>query len=679
MDREIIQGNRIYLKPITADDTEMVLKWRNSDRTVRNFYYRKPVTPEDHEKWLSEKVDTGEVWQYVVCLKDGDTPVGSVYLQHLDAATMTGESGVFFSEDAPAGKGIATEAVKLLGDKVGFEKLGLLRITAKVIASNEASIKLHENAGYHVRSEVKGDVCSDGKVVDSLWFVRNVPSYRMDRKPLLKAETGKISVLKDTYDVDGRKNDRPDMDPSQKICERLLVTVPGSKSITNRSLLTAMLAEGESVIRGVLFSDDTESFLSCMEALGIEAEADRKECTVRVKGCGGNIPEKESYLNVGSAGTAARFLTAVLGLCDGGVYHMDSSEQMKKRPMAPLLNSLKELGCEILYEGEEGFFPFTLKPHGFASDSVTVDIDKSSQFLSALLIAAPMSDKGLNINVTGTHGLSYVAMTMKIMESFGAKCSKADASCRNAEDGENADRTGSLDGGLAYRVEHGKYMAADYQVEPDASAAAYFFAMSPLVGKSITVKGLHPDSMQGDTGFVKILENAGWINGRDEAEGITVCPAIILNGFSSGCAGIPADTGSESAATGENVSCRMQVIDMSSCSDQTITLAAVAPYLGNGIRITGISHIRHQESDRISAIVSELRKMGAKVLEDGDDIVINPSGICPAEIETYNDHRMAMGFSLDGLILRNLTILDPMCCAKTFPDYFAYLDEIMNL
>ena len=123
----------------------------------------------------------------------------------------------------------------------------------------------------------------------------------------------------------------------------------------------------------------------------------------------------------------------------------------------------------------------------------------------------------------------------------------------------------------------------------------------------------------------------------------------------------------------------MQVIDMSSCSDQTITLAAVAPYLENGIRITGISHIRHQESDRISAIVSELRKMGAKVLEDGDDIVINPSGICPAEIETYNDHRMAMGFSLDGLILRNLTILDPMCCAKTFPDYFAYLDEIMNL
>ncbi|MBP1585412.1 MAG: 3-phosphoshikimate 1-carboxyvinyltransferase [Lachnospiraceae bacterium] len=656
MDQEIIQGNRIYLKPITADDTEMVLKWRNSDRTVRNFYYRDPVTSEDHAKWLSEKVDKGEVWQYIVCLKDGDIPVGSVYLQHFDTATLTGESGVFFSEDAPSGEGLATEAVKLIGEKAGFDKLGLLRITAKVMASNKASIRLHEKAGYRLRNEVKGDVCSDGSVVDSLWFVRNAPVYRMDRKPLLKAKTGKISVLNDASGG------------------RLMITVPGSKSITNRSLLTAMLADGESVIRGVLFSDDTESFLSCMEALGIEAEADRRECIVRVKGCAGNIPSKESYLNVGSAGTAARFLTAVLGLCNDGIYHMDSSEQMRKRPMAPLLNSLKELGCEVIYEGEEGFFPFTLKPHGFASDSVSVDIDKSSQFLSALLIAAPMSDKGLNVKVTGTHGLSYVAMTMKIMEAFGAKCSKAGTDICGDEAGTAPDGNGP-----GYFVEHGRYSPADYQIEPDASAAAYFFAMSPLIGKDITVKGLHPDSMQGDTGFVKVLENAQWIRFRDEAEGITVTPVQRPLGCSPEHAASSEGADSANDEIMNKSSRDMQVTDMSSCSDQTITFAAIAPYFDRSIRITGISHIRHQESDRISAIVSELKRMGAEAEADGDDIVIAPSKICPAEIETYNDHRMAMGFSLDGLKDRDLTILDPLCCAKTFPDYFAFLDEIMNL
>ena len=329
MNDTIITGNRIILRPITADDTARVLAWRNSDRTVRNYYYRKPVTEEDHAKWLKEKVDTGEVWQYVAILKETDTPIGSVYLQHIETDTLTGETGVFFSEDAPAGQGLATEAVKLLGDEVGFKMLGLLHLTAKVISTNTASMKLHEKAGYRIAKEIGGETCTDGEVVDSTYFIKDAPVYKCDRAPLIKAKTGKIRRLEDG---------------------KIEVGVPGSKSITNRALLIAMLAEGESNLKGVLFSDDTESFLSCMESLGIETEIDRKAETVKVKGCAGIIPNTKASLNVGSAGTAARFLTAVLGLTDGGEYRLDSSDQMKKRPMAPLLDSLKELGCEVIYE-----------------------------------------------------------------------------------------------------------------------------------------------------------------------------------------------------------------------------------------------------------------------------------------------------------------------------------------
>ena len=591
----------------------MVLRWRNSDNTVRYFYYRIPVSSKDHLNWIREKVHKGLVWQYIVCLSEDDTPVGCVYLQHIEKDTLTGETGVFFSEDAPAGKGLATEAVKLIGDKIGFEKLGLLHLNAKVMEKNIASRRVHEKAGYRLVRAVEGEKCTDGEKVNSLYFVKDNPKAEIPFKGLIKAKTGKITTEDDGY----------------------LIKVPGSKSITNRALLTALLAKGTSTLNGVLFSDDTESFLSCMEALGIKTTVDRNSCTVTVVGCGGDIPKKEAFLNVGSAGTAARFLTAVLGLAKSGIYHMDSSDQMKKRPMAPLLGSLVKLGCEVIYEGEEGYFPFTLKPHGFKNKEACVDIDKSSQFLSALLIAAPMCDEDFTVTVTGKHGLSYVEITRKIMASFGAEC--------RVEDG-------------MYIVKSGAYNACEYDIEPDASAAAYFYAMSPLIGKNVTVAGLHEDSMQGDTGFVKVLESIDWIKSEDTASGIKVTPTAKAAGVSE------AET----------------LIDMSSCSDQTITLAAVAPFSGRKIRITGISHIRVQESDRISAIVTELKRLGVKCEENGDDIIIEPS--CPhaAEVETYNDHRMAMGFSLIGIKVPGTVILNPACSGKTFPDYFAYLNEMLT-
>lgn len=611
----VIQGTTIYLRPITESDTDMILAWRNSDRTVSNFYYRTPISTEGHLNWIRNKVNTGEVYQYIVCMKEGDVPVGCVYLQHIDTATLTGETGVFFSEDAPAGKGLATEAVKLIGEKVGFEMLGLLHLTAKVMEKNTASRRVHEKSGYRLVKTVQGESCTDGEIVNSLYYIKDADKTVIPRKALIKPHTGKITETGDGY----------------------LIKVPGSKSITNRALLIAMLAEGSTVLNGVLFSDDTESFLNCMDSLGIESIVDREKCTVTVKGCGGNIPMKEASLNVGSAGTAARFLTAVLGLVNEGIYHMDSSDQMKKRPMAPLLNSLIDLGCEVEYEGEEGFFPFTLKPHGIGKSETTVDIDKSSQFLSALIIASAFIKPDLKINVTGKHGMTYVEMTKKMVSESVGRFSLTHS--EGASQGEPS-------------------LLTHYSIESDASAAAYFFAISPLIGKSVTIAGLHEDSMQGDTGFVKVLERIGWIRSEDTSAGIKVTPLTIPSAVNN------PDSGE-------------LTIDMSSCSDQTITLAAIAPFTGKNIRITGISHIRVQESDRISAIVTELNKLGVKCSEEGDDILIDVSCPHPAEIETYNDHRMAMGFSLIGLAVPGITILNPSCCGKTFPDYFAYLYEIM--
>lgn len=609
MSNEIIQGTNIYLRPITESDTSMVLAWRNCDRTVSNYYYRTTISEEEHLNWIRNKVDKGEVYQYIVCTSEDDTPVGCVYLQHIDEKTLTGETGVFFSEDAPAGKGLATEAVKLIGEKAGFEMLGLLHLTAKVMEKNTASRRVHEKAGYRLVRRIEGESCTDGEIVNSLYYIKDADKTVIPRNALITPHTGKITETEDGY----------------------LIKVPGSKSITNRALLIAMLKKGTTTLEGVLFSDDTESFLSCMESLGIETVTEREKCTVTVKGCGGNILKKEASLNVGSAGTAARFLTAVLGLVGGGVYHMDSSDQMKKRPMAPLLNSLTDLGCEVEYEGEEGFFPFTLKPHGIKKSETTVDIDKSSQFLSALMIASAFIKPDLKINVTGRHGMSYVEMTKKMLGDMSQN-------------------------------ETSPWL---YSIEPDASAAAYFFAMSPLIGKSITISGLHEDSMQGDTGFVKILESIDWITYEDTPAGIKVCQRVGSPVLQPLC-----DRGSDLADI-------PLTIDMSSCSDQTITLAAIAPFTGRTIRITGISHIRVQESDRISAIVTELKRLGVKCEETGDDIIIEPSCPHPAEIETYNDHRMAMGFSLIGLKVPGITILNPSCCGKTFPDYFAYLYELL--
>ena len=427
----------------------------------------------------------------------------------------------------------------------------------------------------------------------------------------------------------------------KKSTEPLTVRVPGSKSITNRSLLLAMLAKGKSTLRGVLFSDDSRHFLQCVQDLGFETTVDEESCIVTVEGLGGKIPCGEAALNVGSAGTAARFLTATLGVSEG-VFHMDASEQMRRRPMAPLLSSLKELGCEIRYENEGGHFPFTLTPHGFGQDHISIDIAHSSQFLSALLIASTLSDRDLTIQVEGTHGMAYIEMTQKMMAQFGVRVDRPT--------------------GDQFRVCAGQhYNALDYQIEPDVSAACYFYAMAPLLGIPVCVEHVHFESLQGDVEFLHILEKMG-CTPQETKKGVLLLP--------------PADG---SAATRSRGSAFHGVtVDMSSCSDQAITLAAIAPFANSPTCIRGIGHIRFQESDRVHAICTELTRMGIRCEETQDSITIYPGFPSPCIIETYDDHRMAMGFALTGLRAEGIVINDPGCCRKTFENYFGVLDQVIH-
>lgn len=428
------------------------------------------------------------------------------------------------------------------------------------------------------------------------------------------------------------------------------VSVPGSKSITNRALLLATLANGRSTLRGVLFSDDSRHFLKCIQDLGFETAVDEAAKVIAVEGHGGAVPRAEADQFVGSAGTAARFLTAYLGISHG-VYHMDASEQMRKRPMAPLLDSLRELGCEVV-SGEPGHFPFTLISHGFQKDRISVNIDSSSQFLSALLIASCLSEQDFTTYIEGTHGRAYIDMTVKMMGQFGVTATPLYYCGGNSG---NHSCTGCINSTLpmGYRTASGQsYRALDYQVEPDVSAACYFYAMSPLLGIPVQVEHVHFDSLQGDVAFIRMLGEMG-CSVSDTGEGILVEPPAdgVFHGITA---------------------------DMSACSDQAITLAAIAPYADSPTSITGIGHIRFQESDRITAIVTELRKMGIRCEETESSIMIYPGQPRASLVETYDDHRMAMGFSLTGLRSAGIVIDNPGCCKKTFEEYFDVLDQVLS-
>lgn len=353
---------------------------------------------------------------------------------------------------------------------------------------------------------------------------------------------------------------------------------------------------------------------------------------MRVAGQGGEIPNRSASVYVGSAGTAARFITALLGV-SAGSYHLDASGQMRRRPMAPLLAALRDMGCTVLCEGQKDCFPFRLISQGAQSNEITVDIGNSSQFLSALLISGVCPKKGLSIHVTGSHGMSYIHITTEMMKQFGVEVKRPSESLF------------VVPGGRRYHREQ-------YDIEPDMSAAAYFYGAAAILGISVIVKGVQLSMLQGDIRFVDVLAQMG-CTVSEKPEGVCV-------------------TGPEKGKL-HGVS-----VDMREFSDQAITLAAIAPFADSPTTITGIGHIRHQESDRIAAMADALTRMGIHVQELPDGICIQPGEPKPARIQTFDDHRMAMGFSLTGLRAEGIVIEDPGCCRKTFENYFDVLDGFIK-
>jgi len=421
----------------------------------------------------------------------------------------------------------------------------------------------------------------------------------------------------------------------QKHNNEYSVEVPGSKSITNRALLLAALAKGKSTLSGVLFSDDSRHFLQSLISLGFQVEIDEEHKQVTVYGEGGNIPKKNATIHVGSAGTAARFLTAFLGISQC-YCRIDASEQMKKRPMKELFTALSSLGSQFSFSEKEGFLPVEFSNNApLSATEVTVDIDKSSQFLSALLISACLFPGDFTVHVTGTHGMAYIDMTVAMMQQFGVRVEKTDA------------HTFFIPGGQTYT-------ARDYFIEPDMSAACYFYAMAPLLGISVTVPHIPEQSLQGDICFLHVLQQMGCTVTYDSKKESYVVIGPDNRVFS----GVSANLGA--------------------FSDQTMTLAAIAPFANSKTTITGISHIKYQECDRFHAIINELTRMNisCKEINNGDGLEIIPGTPQPAEIETYDDHRMAMAFSLPGLRVDGIVIKNAECCRKTFETYFEVLEQL---
>ena len=412
------------------------------------------------------------------------------------------------------------------------------------------------------------------------------------------------------------------------------VMVPGSKSMTNRVLLLAALQKGRITIDGVLFSDDSRVFLGSLQSLGFDLQIDEEKKQVVLEGCGGEIPKQEAQIYVGSAGTAARFLTAMLG-CSKGTYVINASEQMKKRPMRPLFELLEQLGAKITYLEEEYFLPVRISGCGISANMdtkiVELDISKSTQFLSAMLLIAPMFPQGVQIHITSEKkDGSYIRITRHMMESFGVKVDF---------DGTN------------YFVPAGTvYYRSHYTVEPDMSAACYFYAAAAMTGGQAKVLNVHMDNTQGDLKFLDVLKQLG-CKVQEEEDGIAVIGPEIgtLKGIH---------------------------INMNDFSDQTMTLAVIAPFCKEKVRIEGIGHIRLQESDRLHGIATELTKLGVQCEEEENAITIYPGMPHAGVVETYEDHRMAMAFALVGLLVEGIVIDNPMCCRKTFENYFELLDAL---
>ena len=422
------------------------------------------------------------------------------------------------------------------------------------------------------------------------------------------------------------------------------VTLPGSKSLTNRALLLAALSDRPVTLTGALFSEDTHLMAEALRHLGFTVTADESAHTLHVSAQANGFPANAAPIDlfVGLAGTAARFLTALCAAAPRGVYRLDGVPQMRKRPMKPLIDALRTLGADIRCPGAEGFFPLEIHARGLRGGPVGIDASESSQLLSALLMVAPLAADAIELTLSGQVRRPFVQMTARLMEIFGQPPLAVAA--------ENRFR---LPVGSRYAVANGAYA-----IEPDATAASYFAALPLVTGGRLTLKHLQ-GGLQGDTAFLAVLKQVG-LTAEENPDGVTVSSARAL-------------------------SPRGVTRNFSEFSDTFLTLAALAPLLAGPTTITGIAHSRKQETDRVAGMVAELRKLGQDVHEheDQDGLTITPRPLVPGvEIETYGDHRFAMSFGILGCHNLHgdgrpwLSIRHPACCAKTFPHFFELLESL---
>jgi len=419
---------------------------------------------------------------------------------------------------------------------------------------------------------------------------------------------------------------------------------PGSKSLTNRALLCAAFAHGTSTLRGVLQSDDTHVMIEALKRIGIDVASFDDNNGLQISGTSSNTrPTAQTdpaSLFIGNSGTTIRFLTAALSAF-GGAYRLHGVTRMHERQIGDLIDALKPV-CDgsVVCQSPGGCPPVAIDTRGWSSGELKVAGSVSSQYLSGLMMAAGVAKRNVRIGVVGELvSRPYVEMTAQIMRDFGVVVAWDKAP----------------NGSLACEIDGTQgFAGCDYEIEPDASAASYFWAAAAITGGEVTVEGLGPGAMQGDVGFVDCLEKMGCEVTRD-SDRITVKGTDSLSGID---------------------------IDMNAISDTVQTLCVVAMFARSPTRIRGVAHNRFKETDRIGDLAVELRKLGAIVTEHEDGMTVQPIDInqtfSGATLDTYDDHRMAMSLSLAGLSLPGVKISNPSCVAKTYPEYFADLESLIG-
>jgi 3-phosphoshikimate 1-carboxyvinyltransferase len=397
-----------------------------------------------------------------------------------------------------------------------------------------------------------------------------------------------------------------------------VVQIPGSKSVTARALYLAAAAEGTTTLRQPLLSDDSEGFAEGLITLGYRVERQPGVWTIEGRPAGPGVASADVYCRDGA--TTARFLPA-LAAAGQGSFRFDASAQMRRRPLGPLTQALRELGVDLVHEQAEGHHPLRIEAAGIKGGALTLDAGLSSQFLTALLLTGPLTAEGLRITVTDLVSVPYVEITLAMMNRFG----------------NPAHRDGDT-----FVVPPVPYTATDYLIEPDASTASYVFAAAALTGNTVTVPGLGADSLQGDLRFAEVLRQMG-ADVSTTSEGTTVTGTGRLRGVT---------------------------VNMRDISDTVPTLAAIAPFADGPVRIEDVYNTRIKECDRLAACEQNLTALGVPVTTGRDWIEIlpaQPRG--PVEIACHGDHRIAMSFSITGLLTPGITLDDPGCVKKTFPGF----------